>query len=212
MRSCAVRRWLRNSDSVAHFFVTASAQFYLTEHSDVGQATVSLLPKSCTGAKWALPHGRLSSVASVPVSSHGAPARKPRPITLSDVSPTLPPVRVVPAAAGLPADPAADAHLARRLGHRLAGDGRAPPGAQARGRLPVPAAVGSAREDLSRGPLAVRGRFSAFGAIDFFRWAFSAPSLWTRRSGPLARHRLRRRGRPPRPALRLGPGRPGAPR
>ena len=125
----------------------------------------------------------------------------------------LAPVGVVPAVAGLAADPAADAHLAHHLEHGLVGDARALLGAQAHGHLAVPAPVGGAREYLggrlpelrprrrlrvrqrvvvarprqarafqqvgqgvlprklahNRGFLAVRERFSAFRAIDFFR-------------------------------------------
>ena len=49
---------------------------------------------------------------------------------------------------GLPADAAADPHLAHDLEHGLVGDDRALLGAQAHGDLAVPAAVGRAREDV----------------------------------------------------------------
>ena len=60
-------------------------------------------------------------------------------------------VRAVFTAAGLAPDPAAQAHLAHHLEHRLVGDDRALLGAQAHRYLAMPAAVGGAREYLGRG-------------------------------------------------------------
>lgn len=57
---------------------------------EVDQAAISLLPKSYTGAKYALPQGCLNSVTSVPIFCHGASAEKSRPMTFSKVSPTTP--------------------------------------------------------------------------------------------------------------------------
>ena len=57
---------------------------------EVDQATISLLPKSYTGAKYALPQGCLNSVTSVPIFCHGPSAEKSRPMTFSKVSPTAP--------------------------------------------------------------------------------------------------------------------------
>ncbi|WP_449133151.1 hypothetical protein [Senegalimassilia anaerobia] len=58
--------------------------------SDIDQATISLLPKSYTGAKCALPHLCLNSVTSVPGFCHGPSAEKSRPSRFSKVSPTTP--------------------------------------------------------------------------------------------------------------------------
>ena len=58
--------------------------------ADVDHATISLPPKSCTGARYALPQGRLNSVTSVPVFCHGASAEKSRPMAFSKVSPATP--------------------------------------------------------------------------------------------------------------------------
>lgn len=57
---------------------------------DVDQATISLLPKSYTGVKQALPQGCLNTVTSVPIFCHGAAVEKSRPMTFSNVSPTAP--------------------------------------------------------------------------------------------------------------------------
>ena len=65
--------------------------------------------------------------------------------------PDLAPVRAVPAAGAAAAYPAPDSHLAHHLEHGLVGHDRAQLGAQAHGHLPVPAAVGGAREYLGRG-------------------------------------------------------------
>ena len=64
----------------------------------------------------------------------------------------LAPVGVVPAVAGLAADPAADARLAHHLEHGLVGYARAQLGAQAHGDLAVAAAARRAREDLRDRP------------------------------------------------------------
>lgn len=58
--------------------------------ADADHATISSLPKSCTGAKQALPQGCLNPVASAPIFCHGPSAAKSRPMTLPDVSPTAP--------------------------------------------------------------------------------------------------------------------------
>ena len=55
--------------------------------ADVDHATISLPPKSCTGARYALPQGCLNSVTPVPVFCHGASAEKSRPMAFSKVSP-----------------------------------------------------------------------------------------------------------------------------
>ena len=57
-------------------------------------------------------------------------------------------VRVVAVVVGLAPDPAAQAHLAHDLQHGLVGDAHAQLGPQAHRYLPVPAAVGGAREHL----------------------------------------------------------------
>ena len=66
-------------------------------------------------------------------------------------APHEPPVGAVPAAGAPAAYPAPDAHLAHHLEHGLVGHDRAQLGAQAHSYLPVPAAVGGAREYLGRG-------------------------------------------------------------
>ena len=58
--------------------------------ADVDHATISLPPKSCTGARYALPQGCLNSVTPVPVFCHGASAEKSRPMAFSKVSPATP--------------------------------------------------------------------------------------------------------------------------
>lgn len=58
--------------------------------ADVDHATISLPPKSCTGARYALPQGCLNSVTPVPVFRRGAAAEKERPMAFSKVSPATP--------------------------------------------------------------------------------------------------------------------------
>ena len=58
--------------------------------ADVSHATSSLPPKSCTGARYALPRGHLNSVTPVPVFRRDAAAEKERPTAFSKVSPATP--------------------------------------------------------------------------------------------------------------------------
>jgi len=57
---------------------------------ETDQATISLLPKSQAGARWALPKESLDSVTSVPIFCQGPSAAKSRPSTFPEVSPTFP--------------------------------------------------------------------------------------------------------------------------
>ncbi len=84
------------------------------------------------------PRAALNSVTSVPIFSHGAAASEVPPDDVLEGVADLALVRAVFAAAGLAPDPAAQAHLAHHLEHRLVGDDRALLGAQAHRYLAVP--------------------------------------------------------------------------
>ena len=58
--------------------------------SETDRAAISLLPKSYTGARQALPNPHLNSVTSVPIFCQGPSAAKSRPSTFPEVSPTFP--------------------------------------------------------------------------------------------------------------------------